>query len=58
MLICDVVAAGQAAATACTIVCDVRKDYGSLLDSCVNKRFSDYQMIVFWNTTPAVCVLL
>ena len=54
MLICDVVAAGQAAAIACTIVCDVRKEYGILLDSCVNKRFSDCQMIVFWNITPAV----
>jgi len=48
------VAAGQAAAIACTIVCGVRKDYGILLDSCLNKRYSDYKMIVFWKITPAV----
>jgi hypothetical protein len=54
MLICDVVVAVQAAAIACTIVWDIRKDYGSLLGSGVNKRFSDYQPIVFWDMTPAV----
>jgi len=51
---CSSVTVWQAAAIASTIVCDVRKDYGSLLDSCVNKSFSDYQMIVFWDMTPAV----